>query len=280
MGLEYKQDVDLEFLGELSSEDLELLVRVLTKGKDGDVPRLTEELTSEHRYIRHSPDHHEYWDLVAAEFVEFGSHTFGPRKSYREILCNVCDKQKVNYNRTAPIELIEEGLLARVLTERVRKMTEDELRSLVKELDLQVPRGAMTSPAVVAALQALIRAGGFPVYKIAVILLYSMATALGLVLPFAAYTALTRTMSIFAGPVGWIATGLLTAWQAGGPAYRVVGPATILIACLRAKHNHEHDPSAADEGDPSGGPSAADEEDASRGIPRVMEDPSAALRAS
>ena len=245
MALEYKQDVDLDFLGELASEDLEPLVRVLTEDRDGD-PRWLEKLTGEDRYIE-SPHHHEYWDLIAAEFIRCGSHTLGSRKTYREILCNVCDKQKVNYNRSAPIELIEESLLLRALTARVQDMTDEERGKLVEELHLQVPRGA-TATAVVAALQTLIATGGFQPYKIAVILLFSMAKALGLVLPFAAYTALTRTMSIFAGPPGWIATGLLTAYQVGGPAYRVVGPATQVIACLRAKHKHEQDhPTGMDE---------------------------------
>lgn len=239
MALEYEQDVDLEFLGELSNEDLEALVRVLIKDRDGD-PRLTEELTDEARYVALSPDHHAYWDLIAAEFVEFGSHTFGSRKSYREILCNVCDKLKVNYNHSAPIELIEEGLLWRMLTARIEDMTDEELRSLVEELRLPVPAGA-TATAVAAALQTLIRTGGFQLYKIAVILLFTIAKAFGLVLPFVVYTTLTRTMGIFAGPVGWIGTGLLTAVQLAGPAYRVAVPATITIACLRAKHRHERD---------------------------------------
>lgn len=242
MGLEYKQDVDLEFLRELSSEYLDPLVRVLTliKNRDGDL-RWTQELTHEDRYIRHSPDHHQYWDLVAAEFVKFGSHTLGRRRSYRQILCNVCDKQDVNYNRKAPIERIEEGLLARALTDRVQEMTEDELRSLIKELDLKVRPDA---GAVVIALQALIRSGGFPPYQMAVILLHSIANALGLTLPFVAYTTLTRLMSIFASPLVSAGTVL---WWIGRPAYRVIQPATVMIACLRATHKHEQDPSAADE---------------------------------
>ena len=243
MALKYKQDVDLDFLGELASEDLEPLVRVLTEDRDGD-PRWLEKLTGEDRYIEHYPDHHKYWDLIAAEFIRCGSHTLGSRKTYREILCDVCDKQKVNHNRSAPIELIEEYLLRHNVTvsvpDFVQNMTDEDLRRLVEEFDLRVPRGAPAT-AVAAALQTLIATGGFPIYKVAVISLFWTAKALGLVLPFAAYTALTRTMSIFAGPAGWIATGALTVYQAGGPAYRVVVPATVVIAALRAKHKHEQD---------------------------------------
>ena len=45
----YRQDPDLEFLGNVPNTDLDALVRILTEDEDGD-ERLTEELTTHDRY--------------------------------------------------------------------------------------------------------------------------------------------------------------------------------------------------------------------------------------
>nr|WP_240147129.1 ubiquinol-cytochrome C chaperone family protein [Helicobacter pylori] len=46
---------------------------------------------------------------------------------------------------------------------------------------------------------------------------------------------LTRTLSFLTGPVGWIITGVWTAIDIAGPAYRVTIPACIVVATLRLK---------------------------------------------
>ncbi|EJL2809191.1 DUF3944 domain-containing protein, partial [Campylobacter jejuni] len=51
----YRYDKDLEFLKELSSPELDELVKILTHDKDGKV-RFTEELTNNDLYKKHYPD--------------------------------------------------------------------------------------------------------------------------------------------------------------------------------------------------------------------------------
>ena len=100
----YRIDSDLEFLAELDSEDLNDLVYCLTHDKDGEV-RYTEELTGSDEYKEHNPNHHQYWKLIAAEIQCFGANTFatlirgGEGVLYREVLMDVCNKLKVNYNK-------------------------------------------------------------------------------------------------------------------------------------------------------------------------------------
>ena len=60
----YRDDADLEFLGQMESQDLNDLVYCLTHDKDGDV-RLTEELTMNELYKNHYPDHQKYWEMIA-----------------------------------------------------------------------------------------------------------------------------------------------------------------------------------------------------------------------
>ena len=236
MALEFSHDSDLMFLKELTDEQLEPIVRILTKDEDG-TPRLTEQLTLEDRYKQHQPEHSKCWDLIAAEYEDFGSNTFGGKKPYREILCNVCDKQGVNYNRNSGIERIEENLLQKVLRDALDRMSAEELEEVAKELDIKTTD--FTAEAVWVALQAAIRSGGFAPYMIAVIVLHWVGGMFGLVLPFVVYATLTRTIAIVAGPVGWAVSALWLVAKIGGPAYRVVVPATIVIACLRKVHQHE-----------------------------------------
>jgi len=58
-------------------------------------------------------------------------------------------------------------------------------------------------------------------------------------LSFAGGAALTRSMAILTGPIGWAITGVWTAVDIAGPAYRVTIPAVIQIAALRQKYLYE-----------------------------------------
>ena len=235
----YRKDPDLEFLGNVPSADLDALVRILTEGKDGD-ERLTEELTTHDRYKESSPDHHAYWDLIAAEIQCFGANTLatlfrgGEGVLYREVLTDVCDKMKVNYNSGSSVEAIELHLLMKVLTDSMKEMSPEELEAVCDDLDLSPMR--YTPEAVTIALQAAIRLGGFLPYKIALIVANAVAKALiGRGLSLAANAALTRLMGAFAGPIGWTLSAAWLLVDIAGPAYRITVPAVIMVAYLRAE---------------------------------------------
>ena len=235
----YRKDPDLEFLGNVPSADLDALVRILTEGEDGD-ERLTEELTTHDRYKESSPDHHAYWDLIAAEIQCFGANTLatlfrgGEGVLYREVLTDVCDKMKVNYNSGSSVETIELHLLMKVLTDSMKEMSPEELEAVCDDLDLSPMR--YTPEAVTIALQAAIRFGGFLPYKIALIVANAVAKALiGRGLSLVANAALTRLMGAFAGPIGWTLSAAWLLADIAGPAYRITVPAVIMVAYLRAE---------------------------------------------
>lgn len=238
--MNYRFDSDLEFLAKISSADMDGLVSTLTHDKDGNV-RFTEELTQSTDYKRHHPDHSKYWQLVAAELQKFGANTFatmlrgGKGVSYKEILCDVCDKLKVNYNKNASVELIEQNMMMKIIEDAVGKMSPEEVRQMAEEAG--VPNfAALTKDAALAAFIAVFRAGGFKSYQILVIVVNATLKALiGRGLTFAATGTMTRTASILAGPIGWVITGLWTAYDIASPAYRVTIPAVIQVAALRQK---------------------------------------------
>lgn len=236
----YRYDADLEFLSKVSSSDMDGLVTTLTHDKDGSV-RFTEELTGAVEYKRHHPNHAAYWELVAAEIQSFGANTFatlfrgGKGVPYKEVLCDVCDKLKVNYSSKSSVDMIEQNLMMKIISDALDKMSPEEVRELAE--DAGVPDfGALSKDAAMAAFIAIFRAGGFKSYQILVIVVNAVLKALiGRGLTFAATGAMTRTASILAGPIGWVITGLWTAFDIASPAYRVTIPAVIQVAVLRQK---------------------------------------------
>lgn len=233
----YRHDPDLEFLSSLSSEELHDLVYLLTHDKDGE-RRLTESLTQEDNYKKHYPDHKQYWKEIAAEIQCFGGNTFanmfrGGGVPYKEVLCDVCDKMKVNYNKDSSTKKIEQNLLMKILEDALEKMSAEEIAKLGKELGLE-NTSKLTSQGLTAIFLAVFRAGGFKSYQLTLIIVNAIVKVLiGRGLTLGGNVLVTRTATILTGPIGWVITGLWTAVDIAGPAYRVTIPAVIQIAYLR-----------------------------------------------
>lgn len=236
--LKYREDPDLEFLQHCDQADLDILVTYLTKTKKGR-GRVTEILTEEPRFKQFYPNHAKYWDLIAAELQHFGANSLvtvfrGKGVPYKTILVEVCSRLKVNFNKKSCVEVIEMNLLMKILIESLDKMDSEDLKKIIEDLNLKTTN--FTKEAVIAALQAAMRAGGFATYKIAMIVANAVAKALlNRGLSLGANAALTRVLGIFAGPIGWVLTGIWTLVDIAGPAFRVTIPAVIQVAYMRAK---------------------------------------------
>ncbi|EJC09150.1 ubiquinol-cytochrome C chaperone family protein [Helicobacter pylori Hp P-15b] len=137
----YRYDSDLEFLKRLSSNDLKDLFDVLVYDKDGE-KRFTEGLTLSEEYKRHGNDYAKYTERIAEELQRYGANSFasalrGTGVLYREILCEVCNKLKVNYNKKSDTTLIEENMLSSILQKSLEKMSDEEIRELCDELGVK-----------------------------------------------------------------------------------------------------------------------------------------------
>ncbi len=236
----YRNDPDLEFLAQCSDEDLNDLVYCITHDKDGD-SRLTEELTMSDKYKKFYPQHSMYWKEIAAEIQCFGANTFmtllrgGEGVLYREVLMDVCDKMKVNYNKDSTVERIETHLLSKILEDALEKMTPAEIKELASAIGIENTQG-ITKQVLLGSFQTIFRMGGFKSYQLTLIIVNAILKALiGRGLSVAGNAALTRTMAVLTGPIGWVITGIWTAIDIAGAAYRVTIPAVIQIAALRQK---------------------------------------------
>lgn len=124
----YRYDDDLEFLRKMKSSELNELVEIL-KGKEGN-ERFTEEMTSNELFKKHYPNHKKYINLILEEFQRYGGNTFtnvfrGGGVLYKKILCNVCNKMKVEYNKVQTVRLIELALLTKILS----SISEEDLQN-------------------------------------------------------------------------------------------------------------------------------------------------------
>lgn len=233
-------DNDLDFLRDCTSEELEPIVgAILGKNEDGSIctsGRLTSDLDSTAAFKAFYPEHIEYVDDIIAEVQQYGSNTFatavrGYGVCYKEVLCDVCDKMNVNFNKWSCVEAIEEQLLAKVIDQAWDKMSKEDRDALMNQLGNKKRLGGGS---IGAAAVALFRAGGFKSYQFALILVNAIARAiLGRGLTLGANAAVARTLGVLAGPIGWAITGVWTAFDIASAAYRVTIPACVYIASLR-----------------------------------------------
>lgn len=228
-------DRDLAFLQDADEEMLGVFVDTMLK-KGG----LTETLTCSEEYKKYGKRYKQYLPLIEKEYLDFGSNTFitpfiGPN-SYKEILRDVAGRFKVDFNQGQSVEDVEERLLENVLVQVVDAMEPEEraqLDELVQKTGEKYGKGKINLP-LPLLLATAFRAGGFASYQLTVILVNGIAKAiLGRGLTLAGNAALTRALSIFAGPIGIIVMSLWTLFDFAGPAYRVTIPCTILIAAMR-----------------------------------------------
>lgn len=238
----YRLDEDLEFLQYCSNESLGDLVSILTTDTDGST-RYTESLTDSEKYKKHYPDHSMYWEEIAEELQTYGGNTIvnvfrGNGVLYKEILIDVCDKMKVNYNKKSKTHVIEEYLLMKILEDSIRNMSADELKKLAEEMGLKTTN--FTKEAILASFQTVFKLGGFKSYQYTVMLANIILKALiGRGLSLAGNAALTRVASVLAGPIGMTVTALWTVSDIAGPAYRVTAPSVVLISALRMQKKYE-----------------------------------------
>jgi uncharacterized protein YaaW (UPF0174 family) len=216
------------------NEDLETLVEYVSE-------KLSENLTTHEAYKEYEPNHTKYADLIAKEIRDMGGNSFanvwrGEGPSYHEIVCDVASKLKAPYNKDKNIENIENSILETILKEAIEHMSEDEKIELLKEMGGKggVSKGGIAT----ATFIGIFRAGGFYSYQLTLIIANQIALAiLGRGLMLATNAGIVRAASTLAGPIGWAITGIWTAVDLAGPAYKITIPCVIHIAMLRKKLN-------------------------------------------
>ncbi|GAA9087809.1 hypothetical protein HpHA15_01280 [Helicobacter pylori] len=159
---------------------------------------------------------------------------------YKEILCDVCDHLKVNYNESSNTSLIEENMLAKILKDSLEQMSKKDLEELCHELGMTNINKMIgeNKQVLVASVLTLFKTGGsshsYPLVIAVANAMVKKTLGHGLT-AVAGKVVLKKISGILAGPIGWAITGVLVSINLAGPAYRVTVPACFVVAALRRK---------------------------------------------
>ncbi len=215
---------------------LDPLVGYLTDDGQG---RLAGQLSGTAAFQKHHPAHGRYADEIAAELQKFGGNTLanvarlGRGVRYAEIARDVAGKLGVDLGSDAPLALVEERVLFKILEQAWPRMDDRERHELLDTIGAEYS-GALPQALPLAVLQVAIQASGFAFYKLALVVANGVARAvLGRGLTLAANAALSRSIAIATGPIGWAVTALWTAVDLAGPAFRVTIPCVVQVATIR-----------------------------------------------
>lgn len=223
-------DRDLEFLNNCTNEQLKTLVDILVFDKDGK-PRISESLSTTKSFREYYPnDLKQLIPGIIDEIQRFGGNTLfnalrGHGVSYREILEDVCDKLKVNYNKKLSVELLEAELLRKVAVTVIEKMTDEDIKKFDEGLDKR------------RLLDAIANGNGPAIMAIVAVLISQFGQQLGKGVLMVFGRALAPRIVAFANPVLMIGAAVWTALDIASPAFRVTVPFTITTAFIRRQMN-------------------------------------------
>lgn len=233
----YRMDENLRFLESLNNEQLGILVEIMLKeGWQSETLSISDE------YKKYSKNYSNYVERIEKEYRAFGGNTFktlitGNSPEYKEILCNVCKKMKINFNKEQKVEFIENNLLEKVLTDVWENLSNAERKKLLDTAQSKYVKKDIEKEGL-AALMLAFKAGGFASYQLTMVIVNAVARQLlGRGLTLATNAAINKTLAVLTGTVGIAMMTAFMAYDVAGPAYRVIIPCTILIAAFRKEYN-------------------------------------------
>ena len=217
---------DLDFLVRCTNAELDFLVQIIL-----DKGGLTGYLASSENYKKYHPNHQKYVKEIIDEILDFGSNTLWFRKSYKEVLEDVCKRLDVSYSSSDDVKTIEISLLTKILSDQWNKMSDNDKKAIIQDLDINAN---MISEKGMLFFVAIFKTGGSTALNLAtaVINMLSKTFFNRILIGVSGTVALKKFLGSFLGPIGWLLT-LCTIKDIAGPAYRVTVPAVIYIAALR-----------------------------------------------
>lgn len=221
------KDPDLIFLEDCDNEQLKTLIDIIVFDKDGK-KRLTENISNTQKFIQ---NYDKNIKALIPEIVDeiqlFGGNTIANRLRghgvfYREILEDVCNRMKVNYNKKLSTQLLEMELLRKVAMNAVDNMSDEDIKAFDENLNKDKLMNAVMAgngPILTAITAIIVQQITRQTAKSGAMMLFGRVLAPRIV--------------AFAVPV---INALAVAWaiyDIAGPAYRVTIPFTITTAFLR-----------------------------------------------
>lgn len=164
--------------------------------------------------------------------------------NYVDIVADVAKKHDIKIAGLT-LEDLEVQIILHYWEKTWENMRPDERAKMLETLEEEAKKygmGQIFAGAGGVGIFAALLAGrfsGFSVYLLATGALKGMSSVLGLTLPFAAYMGVSRGVSLFLGPPGWIAAIGLTAMAISKGKYKKLTAFVMCIAALKRKYRGE-----------------------------------------
>ncbi|MDR3258882.1 MAG: DUF3944 domain-containing protein [Fusobacteriaceae bacterium] len=246
--MEYRKDVNLEFLQHLKHEELEELENILLYGmnKEDRIKKNTVISSELAEYSMYKTWHNIYrpncWEAYASELQHYGGNTIMNtfRKTgvlYQEILEEVMGKVGVKFHLNRGIESNEQMLLIDIFDKAFDVLSPEEKEKILKALGSQ--GFSINGAQISQGIMTILKIGGFKSYQLLLIVANQVSKFIfGRGIALAGNVLLTQVL-LAIGPIGWAITGV---WKSSGAAYRITIPAVVQVAILRIIYNaHQYD---------------------------------------
>lgn len=218
----YRRDKDLEFLKDVKPEDLAVLKEIITQEKNQNLSDK-------------DPSDPFYWSYVAEQIQLYGGDTLanilrlGDGVLYREVLCDVCDKLDIQYNKHLDtIDAIENNLIKSLYADAWEKMSDSEkcMIFFLGGIPYQTMIGGNAGLITIKNILSSISIKSISLYDLVIgNILTKIIKKPESIIAIGGYFA------FLIGPLGLGLFGL----NLSGPAYRITIPACLSVARLRIK---------------------------------------------
>lgn len=153
---------------------------------------------------------------------------------YKEIAIDVALKLGVQGAESMALDKIERAAIESAFNRMLQEASPTQRQALLEELRRQQGQ-SYTGVGTAAGTLALANLSGFGLYAAASTVVGAVTSALGLTMPFAAYTGMSSALSVVMGPVGWLALAGWVAHKVGSPNTKKTIPAIMMVATVRAR---------------------------------------------
>jgi len=165
------------------------------------------------------------------------------RRDYKQLVTDIADHVGVDWpgllkdrswDKVAAPE-IEDAVMLKVFQKVFEQLSDEDRRNLAEELGRAGQSPNIIGEILTGGALVLGKLTGFQIYLLATTTVGALTSALGITLPFVIYTALTRSISMILGPIGWAFLGVSVILHLNQPNWSRLVLAVIYISYIRHK---------------------------------------------
>lgn len=169
------------------------------------------------------------------------------KDDYRKFVTRVADHIQIDWSailrgrqwHELPVADIEDAVVVTTFQRTFNQLPEEDRRRLAEQLGQQTDDPQFVGQLLSGGALLAANLSGFQIYLMATTAVGAVSGALGVALPFAIYTALTKSISIIIGPIGWAFLGLTVLLRLNQADWERLVPGIIYVSYIRHKRECE-----------------------------------------